>query len=94
MKENAFQAGLKKEIKARFPGCYVFKNNDIQGFPDLTILHGNRWATLETKRNLAATKRPNQSYHVEKLNEMSYSAFISPENKEAVLNELQQAFES
>lgn len=96
MRENRFQSQLIKEIKSRFPGCVVLKNdaNYIQGFPDLTILHGEHWAVLECKREKAAARRPNQSYYVEKLDGMSFSRFVSPENKEEVLHELQQAFES
>ena len=39
-KESKFQAGLIKELKQRFPGSIVFKNdpNYIQGVPDLLIL--------------------------------------------------------
>lgn len=92
-KENKFQAGLIKEIKSRFPGAIVMKNdpNYIQGMPDLTILYEDRWATLECKKSLNATHRPNQDDYVEKMNKMSFSAFIYPENKEEVLNELQTA---
>lgn len=93
-RESEFQGDLIKEIKSRFPGCYVLKNdpNYIQGFPDLTVLYQNRWAVLECKREKNASKRPNQSFYVDDLNSMSYSAFIFPENKEEILNELQQAF--
>lgn len=96
MKENQFQAKLIKEIKERFPGCIVMKNDSgyIQGFPDLTILYGKHWAALECKRRADANRQPNQSYYVDKLNTMSYAQFISPENKEEVLNGLQRSFET
>lgn len=94
--ERIVQADLIKEIKERYPGCVVLKNdsNYIQGFPDLTILYKDRWAVLETKRGSEDSHQPNQDYYVEKLNGMSYSSFIYPENKEKVLNELEQAFKS
>lgn len=48
MRENKFQAGLKKELRAMFPGCIIMKNDpdDIQGIPDLTVLYKDKWATL------------------------------------------------
>lgn len=94
IKENAFQAALIKDVKALFPGCVVLKNdpNYIQGFPDLTILYKDRWAVLECKKSLSASKRPNQEYYVDMLGEMSYASFICPENREEILDELQQAF--
>ncbi len=93
-KENEFQASLIKEIKARFPGAMVLKNdaNYIQGIPDLTVLYGDKWAMLECKRSSDASKRPNQEYYIDKLGDMSFASFISPENKEDVLNELEQSF--
>lgn len=96
MKENDFQKDLKKEIKRIFPGCIVSKldSSDIQGIPDLLVLHNNKWATLECKKDKHATARPNQPYYVEKMNDMSFSRFIYPENKEEVLNELREAFKS
>ena len=96
MKESKFQADLKKELKQMFPGCIVTKldSSDIQGIPDLLILYKNKWATLENKRSKNATKRPNQEYYVEKMNSMSFSRFIYPENKEVVLDELRKTFES
>lgn len=93
-KENAFQAQVIRELKELFPGCVVLKNDSgyLQGFPDLTILHGRHWAVLETKRSEHESHRPNQDYYVGYLDEMSYSSFIYPENKEKVFHELQQAF--
>lgn len=95
MLERNFQAGLIKEIKTLYPGCIVLKNdpNYIQGFPDLTVLYNDKWALLETKRESDASHRPNQDYYIERGNKMSFARFISPENKEEVLNELQQTFE-
>ena len=95
MRENVFQSSLKKEIKEMFPGCIISKldPNDIQGIPDLLILYNDRWATLENKKSANATHQPNQDYYVEEMNNMSFSRFIYPENKEEVLDELRKAFE-
>ena len=95
MLENKFQANLIKKIKNRFPDCIVMKNDSsyIQGIPDLTILNGNKWATLENKRNEKATKQPNQEYYVNKMNNMSFSRFIFPENQDEILKELDEYFE-
>lgn len=96
MKENAFQVKLIKELKDIFKGCLVLKNdpNYKQGIPDLLILYKNKWAALECKRDSKADKQANQDYYVNKMNDMSFASFINPENKEEVLNELQQAFKS
>ena len=93
-KENEFQRKLKKEIKNMFPGCIVTKLDpgDIQGIPDLLILYKNKWATLENKRNENADHQPNQDYYVDKMNKMSFSRFIYPENKDKVLQELKEKF--
>lgn len=93
MLESKFQANLIKEIKENLPGCIVMKTdpNYIQGMPDLLILHKNKWASLENKRSAKAKKQPNQQYYVDKMNEMSFSRFVCPENKEAVLSDLYKA---
>ena len=95
-KESEFQAKLIKEIKERFPGSIVLKNdaNYIQGIPDLTVLYKDRWAALECKAGEGSSKRPNQPYYISRMNEMSFASFISPENKEEVLNELERSFET
>lgn len=94
MLESEFQSKLISEIKERFPGCIVMKNDSsyIQGIPDLLVLHKDKWASLECKKSEKAKHRPNQEYYVEKMNDMSFSAFIFPENKEEVLNDLEFAF--
>lgn len=92
MKESKFQSDLKKELKKTFPGSIITKmdSGDIQGIPDLLILYKNKWATLENKRSSKAHKQPNQEYYVNKMNDMSFSRFIYPENKEEVLAELKE----
>lgn len=94
--ERDFQGKLIKEIKERFDGAIVMKNdaNYIQGVPDLLILYNDKWAALECKKSSKASKRPNQEYYVDLMNKMSFARFINPTNKEEVLNELQQSFGS
>lgn len=96
MLESKFQKDLINDIKARFPKCIVLKNDPtyIQGVPDLSIFYNDKWAALECKKSESASKRPNQEYYISRMNQMSFARFIYPENKEEVLNELQQAFES
>ncbi len=92
--EKDFQSNLIKELKNRFKGCLVMKldSSYIQGIPDLLILYKDKWATLECKQFAKSKHQPNQDYYVDILNQMSFSRFVSPENKEEILNELQQAF--
>ena len=96
MKENKFQSKLIHDIKCRCPDCIVLKNdpNYIQGIPDLLILNGKRWAALECKKDKKASKRPNQDYYIHKMHKMSFARFISPENKEEVLDEMEQSLKS
>ena len=94
--ERDFQACLIKDLKQMFPGCIVMKNDSsyIQGIPDLLVLYKDKWASLEVKKAANANRQPNQEYYVNQMNEMSFSRFIFPENKESVLNDLYQTFES
>jgi hypothetical protein len=95
-KENDFQSNIIREIKNRFVGAIVTKldSSHTQGLPDLLILYKDKWATLECKRDAGAHHQPNQDYYVKKMNEMSFSRFIYPENKEEVIYEMEQAFQS
>lgn len=94
--ENKIQADLVVELKEMFPGCMVLMNdaNYIQGIPDLLLLWGEKWAALEVKESYWARQQPNQGYYVDKMDGMSYAAFIYPENKEAILHELKQTLSS
>lgn len=94
MLESKFQSNLIKEIKELFPGSIVLKNDSsyLQGVPDLLILYKDKWATLEVKKSANAKHQPNQDYYVDKMNEMSFSRFVYPENKEDVLNEIHKTF--
>lgn len=95
MLENKFQANLIKKIKSLYPGCFVMKNDSsyMQGVPDLLILYKDKWATLECKKSANARHQPNQDYYVGKMDEMSFSRFIFPENEEEVLAELKHKFD-
>ena len=94
-RESQFQRELIRDLEERFPGCFILKNDSgySQGIPDLAVLYRNKWAMLEVKAYRDAPQRPNQDYYVEMFNEMSFGAFIYPENKEDVLNDLQSTFQ-
>ena len=91
--ESLFQRLLIDELEEMFPGCVILKNDSTyrQGVPDLVVLYNERWAMLECKKDSTSRPRPNQPYYVDMLNDMSFAAFIYPENKEEVLRDLQQA---
>ncbi len=93
MKESTFQKNLIKKLKDIFPGCMVMKTdpNYIQGLPDLLILFEDKWAALECKKSKNAHHQPNQDFYVKRMNRMSFASFISPENEEEVLDEIQRA---
>lgn len=95
-RESTFQAKLIKELKSKFQGCVILKNdaNYIQGICDLLILFGTHWAMLECKASKDSKHRPNQEYYVNKFNNMSYATFVYPENKDQVISELCKVFET
>jgi hypothetical protein len=92
--ESKFEHDLIRDIYHLFPEAIVLKNdaNNIQGFPDRLILYKDKWAAFEVKATWNSHRQPNQEYYVELLNGMSFAWFVFPENKEAFLYELQQAF--
>ncbi len=94
MLENKFQANLIKKLKKLYPDCFIMKNDSsyMQGVPDLLVLNKDKWATLECKKSANARHQPNQDYYVGKMNEMSFSRFIFPENEQEVLNDLHHWF--
>lgn len=96
MSESQFQSRLIKKLERMFPGCLVLKNDSSyrQGIPDLSVFYGDRWAMLEVKARENAPHQPNQDYYVRRLSEMSFVAFIYPENERAVLGDLRKAFGS
>lgn len=95
MKESVFQAKLIREIKKRFPGAIVLKNdpNYIQGFPDLTVLYKDRWAVLEIKQSKKASHQPNQDFYILQADKMSVGRFVYPENMMEVLDDLARSFQ-
>lgn len=94
LRETGYQFNLIRRLQNMFPGCFILRNDSasMQGVPDILILFGNKWAMLECKKSSLAHVQPNQRYYVEMFNEMSFAAFIFPENEEQVLNDLQHAF--
>lgn len=94
MLEKNFQSKLIKELKTIFEGCIVLKSDPtyLQGIPDLIIFYKDKWATLECKQNENSHVQPNQDYYVEKMNNMSFSRFVYPENKDIVIKELKKYF--
>lgn len=92
--ESKFQKELKAKLRRMFPGCILLKgaSDQIQGIPDLIIIWQNKYAFLEVKRSATEVHQPNQDYYVDFLNDWSFAAFIYPENKEKILDELQSAF--
>jgi hypothetical protein len=93
MKEHIYQIRVIRRLREEFPDCVIIKNDPdyLQGIPDLLVLYGDRWAMLEIKADKDAPFRPNQEYHVRLFGQMSFAAFIYPENENEVFDDLQHA---
>lgn len=83
-------------LEELYPGCMllILDSGHIQGIPDLLMLWGDRWAAFEVKASKNASRQPNQDWYVNQMNEMSFSAFVYPQNEEAVLHALEQEFQA
>lgn len=105
MLEKLFQRDLVEELEVMFIGCIIIRLDPryvsfyvegvkySQGVMDILILFPDgRWAALEVKRASSSSKQPNQGYHVQTFDRLSYAAFICPDNKEEVLDDLQRTF--
>lgn len=96
MNERTYHKQLVERIEELFPNCVVLRNDPIRipGIPDILILYGDKWAMLEIKAANDSSRRPNQDWYIEFLNDMSFASFINPDNEEEVLNALQSTFGS
>ena len=96
---------LESEFKQHVKDCIIHRlryvdldfietNTYTRSLPDLFIIGPNLWAALECKRSEDAPHRPNQDYHISRLNKKGYASFVFPENLEEVLDELEILFAS
>jgi len=94
MRESSYQSKLIKELRGFFPGCVILKNDTsyLQGVPDLAVFYNHNWAMLEVKTSEDAAHQPNQDHWIQVLDDMSFAAYIYPDNEEEVLDALQAAF--
>jgi len=94
MTETTFKKKFLDRVKDRFPGCEILRGNAStqQGMVDHIILYGPHWAGLEFKKSRSAKEQPNQDHFVKRLDDMSFGAFVYPENEEEVFDALEQAF--
>ena len=94
MLESQYQSKLISKLKEMFPNAVILKTDPtyIQGFPDWTLLYEDKWAVLEMKKERGAHKQPNQEYYVDKLNRISFSRFVFPENRDEVFEDLDTFF--
>ena len=94
-KESTFKHDLYKRIRDQFPGSEVLPNDAgyVQGIPDATVyLPNGRYLMLEGKRSATASKRPNQNYYVNESPLSPHAMFVSPENVEEVISELERRY--
>jgi hypothetical protein len=97
MLESEFKKQAKKRIIERFPNLdldFIDGNTNDRSMPDTFVLGPWSWAALEFKRSAFAPLRPNQGYHIRRLNKKGYAKFVYPENLEEVLDDLERIFAS
>ncbi len=93
---NGYKRKFMDRLEVEFPGCMLLllDSSHIQGVPDLLMLWGDLWAAFEVKAHAKAKRQPNQPWYVDHMHQMSFAAFVYPENEEAVLHDLKEAFAS
>ena len=98
MLESEFKKYTKNRIIDRFPNLDLdiidINAYNFRSMSDLVILGPEVWAALEFKRSKDSSHRPNQDYHIARLNKKGYATFVYPENLEEVLDELEVLFSS
>lgn len=94
--ERLYQREFIKKLRNMFPDSIVVKNdpNYMQGIPDILMLVGKTWAAFEVKASARSDHQPNQDYYVDRMNGMSFAAFVHPGNEGTVLDELQRALQA
>jgi len=92
--ESVVQKRVIREINAMYPNAFVIKTDPtyINSFPDLLVLEGTNWASLETKREPNSPRQPNQDYYIRMLNHMSFASFIDATNYKEVLHAMARSF--
>ena len=91
--ESKLQSDISKHF--RMIGCIVMKmpagyQNIPVGFPDLLILAPNgRYFNLEVKASPTAPFQPLQKEYIAKLDAMSYSRAVNPENWDEIRTEIE-----
>lgn len=94
MNETTFRKKkLIERLEREYPGAIILRTDpsDINSICDRIMLYGNQWAAFETKRAFNSTRRPNQDYYVNLLDDMSFARFVYPENIEEVFRDLEYA---
>lgn len=97
--ESPFQSRWIKRLETEFPDCIILKldANYRQGIPDLLMLWEIYWATFEVKKKRPTKEsdfEPNQEWYIAKMDSMSFSACVYPENEEEVIDALQRQFKT
>jgi len=94
MLEATFKARFIERLRCRLRGVDldIIHNTTGNSKPDLIILGSPNWAALEFKKTARSKTRPNQPYHVERMNAKSYARFVYPTIEEEVLDELEELF--
>ena len=96
MLESQFKKQFKERVKARLRGVdldFIENKGNDRSTPDLIILGSPMWAALEFKQRANSPARPNQPYHVERMDAKSYARFVYPANSEQVLDDLVWLFD-